>query len=254
MPSTRSDEVRDYGFADRALALRERAGLTQPELATSLGVSKRAIQTWEAGEAYPGAERLRQLIAFYLARGVLAAGREEEEAAALWESARGNAARRLVPFDPHWFASLRGAGGATLPAGSGVPVPSVLSLPGVEVGLSRRDHWGEAPDAGACYGRADEVATLTRWLLTDRCRLVGLLGMGGIGKTPLAARLARELAPTFAVVYWRSLRNAPPVEEWLAGAIAALSAAADPAARRLRGAAGAAAGAAADAARAAGAG
>src|SRR5262249_24141422 len=39
-----------------------------------------------------------------------------------------------------------------------------------------------------------------------------------------AARLAREAAPGFAVVYWRSLRNAPPVEEWLAGAIAALSA------------------------------
>ena len=25
------------------------------------------------------------------------------------------------------------------------------------------------------------------------------------------------------MVYWRSLRNAPPVEEWLAGAIAAFS-------------------------------
>ncbi len=48
--------------------------------------------------------------------------------------------------------------------------------------------------------------------------------MGGIGKTTLTARLARDLAQEFAVVYWRSLRNAPPVEEWLGGAIAALSA------------------------------
>src|ERR1700709_2792246 len=76
--STRSGEVRDYGFADRAVALRERAGLTQPELAGQLGFSTRAIQTWESGESYPGAERLRQLIVFYLARGVLTAGREEE--------------------------------------------------------------------------------------------------------------------------------------------------------------------------------
>jgi len=68
------------------------------------------------------------------------------------------------------------------------------------------------------------VATLSHWLLTDRCRLIAVLGMGGIGKTLLAARLARDVAPRFAVVYWRSLRNAPPVEEWLAGAIAALSA------------------------------
>ena len=36
--------------------------------------------------------------------------------------------------------------------------------------------------------------------------------------------VAVVMAAEFAVVYWRSLRNAPPVEEWLAGALAALSA------------------------------
>ena len=44
MPFTRFDETRDYGFADRALALRKRAGLTQRTLAALLGVSGRAIQ------------------------------------------------------------------------------------------------------------------------------------------------------------------------------------------------------------------
>ena len=73
-------------------------------------------------------------------------------------------------------------------------------------------------------GRAEELATLARWVREERCRVVQVLGVGGIGKTTLAARLAHELAPEFAVVYWRSLRNALPVEEWLAGAIAALSA------------------------------
>jgi predicted ATPase len=47
--------------------------------------------------------------------------------------------------------------------------------------------------------------------------------MGGIGKTSLAARAAQMLAPSFERVYWRSLRNAPPVADWLAGAIAFLS-------------------------------
>jgi len=50
-----------------------------------------------------------------------------------------------------------------------------------------------------------------------------VLGVGGIGKTTLTVQLAHDLAPEFAVVYWRSLRNAPPVEEWLAGVIDALS-------------------------------
>jgi hypothetical protein len=35
--------------------------------------------------------------------------------------------------------------------------------------------------------------------------------------------LAQSVAPAFERVYWRSLRNAPPVNEWLAGAIGFLS-------------------------------
>src|SRR5207253_2727958 len=54
-------------------------------------------------------------------------------------------------------------------------------------------------------------------------RLVAILGMGGIGKTSLATRLAQEVAPDFECVYWRSLRDAPPVSDWLAGAIGFLS-------------------------------
>ncbi len=83
---------------------------------------------------------------------------------------------------------------------------------------------GEAPAASVVQGRATELTTLARWVREERCRVVEVLGAGGIGKTTLAAQVAHDLAPEFAVVYWRSLRHAPPVEEWLAGAIAALSA------------------------------
>ena len=60
-------------------------------------------------------------------------------------------------------------------------------------------------------------------MVDERCRLVAVLGMGGIGKTSLAARLAQDVAPSFERVYWRSLRDAPPVGDWLAGAIGFLS-------------------------------
>jgi len=88
MPSTRFDDGRDYGFADQALALRQRTGLTQRELGALLGVSAKAIGAWEAGLSYPDAARLGPLIALYLERAAFVAGRVEEEAAALRESAR----------------------------------------------------------------------------------------------------------------------------------------------------------------------
>jgi transcriptional regulator with XRE-family HTH domain len=224
------DEVRDFGFADRALALRQRAGLTQREVAARLGVRYKAIGAWEGGLSYPGAERLKRLIALYLERGALAAGREEEEAAALWGAVRGAAARRTIPFDARWFASLRRASGTSTTAAPPLVVvrpasemPDDVSVALAELPTARQD-WGEAPDVPVLRGRAQELVTLARWVREERCRMVLVLGQGGIGKTTLTARLAQDLATEFAVVYWRSLRNLPPPVDWLAGAIAALSA------------------------------
>ncbi len=75
------------------------------------------------------------------------------------------------------------------------------------------ERWGEAPDVTFFHGRETELTTLNRWLTNDRCRLVGVVGMGGIGKTTLVTRLAQQIKDTFDGVIWRSLRNAPPVED-----------------------------------------
>lgn len=84
-------------------------------------------------------------------------------------------------------------------------------LPSITFPDSRQD-WGEAIDVSVFYGRAEELATLEQWLVDDRCRLVALLGMGGIGKTALSVKLAEQLQDKFEYVIWRSLRNAPPVQ------------------------------------------
>ena len=91
------------------LLLRGRAGLTQRALAALLGISEKAVQKWEAGEGYPGAARLQALIALYVARQVFPAGREAEEARALWELLRRAGGQRTPPFDEAWFATLHPA-------------------------------------------------------------------------------------------------------------------------------------------------
>jgi WD40 repeat protein len=83
--------------------------------------------------------------------------------------------------------------------------------------------WGETPYLGSFYGREREQATLERWLVADRCRLVAILGMGGIGKTVLATKVVREVSSHFDFVIWRSLINAPPLTSVLRSWIQTLS-------------------------------
>lgn len=66
--------------------------------------------------------------------------------------------------------------------------------------------WGLAPDLPQFYGRTTELATLKHWILVDRCRLITLLGLPGVGKTYLATRLTEQLQSEFKVVIWRSLQ------------------------------------------------
>ena len=199
-------------FRGLLLRHRGRTGLTQGQLADHIGVARRTIQDWESGLNYPTAGRLQAAI---LEAGGLAAGREADEAMALWVAADRESSRTHPPFDTTWFARLLAVQltAVSVPATRRAAIESAACL----------QDWGEAPDSSEFLGRTDELARLRRWVLDERCRLVTVLGMGGIGTTILISRLALEVARSFERVYWRSLRDAPPPGEWLGGAIGFVS-------------------------------
>lgn len=75
--------------------------------------------------------------------------------------------------------------------------------------------WGEAVDVSIFFGRTQEISKLEFWVIHDHCRLVALLGMGGMGKSSLSVKLAQQIQQQFEFVVWRSLRNSPPLLDLL---------------------------------------
>ncbi len=83
--------------------------------------------------------------------------------------------------------------------------------------------WEGVPDVSVFYGRQEELASLEQWIINDRCRLIALLGMGGIGKTALVAKLAEQIQEQFEYLVLRSFRYAPSAEVLVAELLQVLS-------------------------------
>jgi WD40 repeat protein len=84
-----------------------------------------------------------------------------------------------------------------------------------------RIDWGEATELYGFQGREAELAQLQAWIVPPLhhppCKLVTIVGMGGMGKTTLAVKLVEQLQQSgFEQIIWRSLRNAPPLNILLA--------------------------------------
>ncbi len=86
-----------------------------------------------------------------------------------------------------------------------------------------REDWGEAPYIVNLYGREEQCAELTHWIDDQHCQIVAILGMGGVGKTAIAAKIATQIKPAFEYVFWRSLQNAFPLEVFLSQCIRFIS-------------------------------
>jgi predicted ATPase/transcriptional regulator with XRE-family HTH domain len=194
------------------LTLRTTIGLTQSGLADYLGVSRRTIGDWEAGNNYPKAEHLKRFIELAARQRALTHGREEEEIRALWRLAQ-----QKVLLDGAWLASLLAAPPPEMTA-TVMHVPDPIA-PKAEAALLRDDSSPSAhrpaidepavkerkvalgertinlpPQSTTFLGREAELAEITRTLADPACHLLTLLGPGGVGKTRLAIEVASRIA------------------------------------------------------------
>jgi WD40 repeat protein len=86
-----------------------------------------------------------------------------------------------------------------------------------------RIDWGNAVNVPNFYEREEQLEQLKQWTIKENCRLIALLGMGGIGKTALSIKLVERIEKKFDYVVWRSLRDAPLVTDVLADLLKSLS-------------------------------
>ena len=213
MTSTSQYHDLDYTFARHFATLRTALGLTQSELAQRLGVTERSIQRWEGGTRYPRAEYLKPFLTLCIEHDTFSAGREVEQARLLWK-----AAHLKVLFDEHWILGLLHKQQQASPA-----LNQESDVARTPRSITHPIDWGEEVVEVSFYGRESEQAQLVTWIQEDRCRLIAVLGMGGIGKSALAVRLMHRLASWVNVAAFRSVRDAIPCEELVADLIQALA-------------------------------
>src|SRR5262245_38284610 len=224
MPGS-TDDTRTFG--QWLTRLRTRTALASADLAALVGVTKRTLLDWERGRTSPNARHLRRLLAALAAHGGFAPPLASAEAAALWDQANRASKRHLGPFDPACLDQLlagqaaRQSGASSIHDEAGVP-PRVLLTPVAD--------WGEAADVGTLAGRDTELDTLRRLLDDERRRVIGVIGIGGIGKTSLVVAFGQHAATRnpdtdrgFDTVVYGSLRNAPPLDTLLASLIHTLA-------------------------------
>ena len=201
---------RDYAFGQTILTMRTRIGLTQAGLAKTLGVSRKAVIDWEGGISYPQAKHIKRFVALAIQHRAFRAGHVVEEVRAIWQSAH-----QKVLFDETWLTTL------LPPLEAPLPLQPVKVITAAAV-LPPRVDWNDAPVVPTFHGRGWELELLTGLMVAERCRMVSVLGLGGIGKSTLAVNLMHLLAEHFDVVIWRSLRNPPTCEEFIEGLLQVL--------------------------------
>ena len=192
-------------FSEQLRYERDLRGWSQDDLAGKMGCDPKTIGRWERGVGIPRPYHRQALCRIF--------EKNAEELGLLQENAPEAQPTPLPDTNP--------AGAAASPS----PLaPTAQSHPTTLKEISPSDHgsstppredWGEAPDIVYLYGREAEYVELWHWIRSPDSRVLALWGMGGVGKTAVAAKIAMQTKQDFEYVFWRSLQNAPPPEIFL---------------------------------------
>lgn len=187
-------------FGEWVRRRREALDLTRPELAACAGCSVSALRKIEADERRPS-RQLAELLA-----GCLQLTAEEQPR--FLEAARGvRPVARLGAPAPQGITAV-----SRLPS----PVP-----PGPEARSSPAGAcWNLPAPATPLVGREVEMASIAALLDDPGCRLLTLVGPGGIGKTRLAIEVACNVWPRFPDGVFFAPLEATNVPELMAPAVA----------------------------------
>jgi WD40 repeat protein/transcriptional regulator with XRE-family HTH domain len=171
---------------------RERRGWSQADLAEKVRCDTKTVGRWESGERIPRSYYRQALCELF--------SKSAEELG-------------LVKMRPNISSSppIAVPQASLFATPMAVPVESSTTA-GTGGRVLLREDWSEAPQAVSLYGRDKERLELAQWLGDRRCRVVAVVGIGGIGKTALATTVAERMKASFASLFWRSLQNAPPLE------------------------------------------
>ncbi|HEX8472943.1 MAG TPA: DUF4062 domain-containing protein [Pyrinomonadaceae bacterium] len=92
--------------------------------------------------------------------------------------------------------------------------------------LSTIDNW-EVDVSPTFFGRQQEIRLLKTWIVDEACRVVTILGIGGIGKTSLVSELTRQIQDDaearFDYAIGRTLKNSPRLNDVLAEVVGILA-------------------------------
>ncbi len=80
-------------------------------------------------------------------------------------------------------------------------------------------NWQEKITNNNFIGREQELSLLKKWIILERCKIIGLIGMKGLGKTALVGTLVKDIADKFESIIWETISNDISIDDFLTNLI-----------------------------------